>query len=69
MKLPIGDFELEIGVFQNHQLVIKLQIADFENQQSPIQNHQLFILSWIGDFHFKFSNKNIDHTTSTVNQN
>ena len=48
IKLPIGDFELRIGVSQDHQLVIKLPIGDFEKQQSPIQ----LILSPIGDFHF-----------------
>ena len=55
IKLPVGDFELGIGVFQNHQLVIKLPIGDFENHQATCQNHQLVILSPIGDFHFQFS--------------
>ena len=32
IKLPIGDFELGIGVFQNHQLAIKLPIGDFESE-------------------------------------
>ena len=56
MKWPIGDFELRIGVFQNHQVVILSQIGHFKKHQSPIQNHQLAILSPTGDFNFYFSN-------------
>ena len=52
IKLAIDDFELGIGVFQNHQSVILSLIGDFEKKQSIIQNHQLAILSPIGDIHF-----------------
>ena len=52
IKWLISDFELGIGVFQNHQLVILLPIGHFEKQQSKIENHQLVILLLIGDFHF-----------------
>ena len=63
IKLPIGDSELSIGFFQNHQLAIKLPIGDFEKHQSPILNHQLIILSPMDDLHLKFSNR---HDTVTV---
>ena len=48
----MSDFELGIGVFQNHLLVILSPIGDLKKHQSPIKNHQFVILSPIGDFHF-----------------
>ena len=33
IKLPISDFEMGIGVFQNHKLVIYSPIGDFEKHQ------------------------------------
>ena len=51
-KLPIGDFEFGISVFQKRKLVILSPIGDCEKHQSQIQNQQSVILSLIGDFHF-----------------
>ena len=65
IKLPIGDFELGIGVFQNYQFVILSPISDLinTNPQFKMTNwsfyHQLLIYtfsSWIKAFTVDFKN-------------